>query len=75
MSYKVEDEYIYQVNSNQGAWLFDTEKDGINALRLAANFHEITIDEFVVRGALRTQGFCEQYWPCTIERCKNTIPD
>lgn len=64
------EEYVYQVNSNHATCVFDTEKDGLHALSLVAHYHGITIDWALVQNALRSQGFCEEYWPCTIERCK-----
>lgn len=64
-----EESYVYQVHSNYGSCIFDSEKDGINALWLVALYHDITIDKIVAQEALKKQGFCEQYWPCTIERC------
>lgn len=50
---------MYELHSNYGSALFETENDALNALFLLAQYHHIKIDEKKVRSDLKENAYYE----------------
>lgn len=60
--------YIYEVHTNYGSYLYDTEKDAITALEMLEKYENVKIDRREVSKKLATEGFFENF-ALSVSKC------
>lgn len=59
---------MYEIHSDYGCSVLETEQDAVNALWLLGSYHGLTIEPEQVRKGLETDGYYECF-PLAVSRC------
>lgn len=59
--------YVYHVTGDHGSYVFYSQQDAIQAINMLAPYHDLILDEEMIKRQLEKIGYYEK-WPLSIQR-------